>query len=127
MTSAIFEESERFRVALTSRARRKRRSRLNADRGSTLWAPRAIGWWIGTLFAVGAKQFRAEREKVTEASKETIGNIIDQLSAIEKRLERRSTLEDSTDEIKADLAELKGIRAEVQSLKESVDAKKREE
>jgi hypothetical protein len=50
---AIFEESDRFRVVLTSRARRKRRSRLNLDRGSTLWAPRAIGWWIGILFAVG--------------------------------------------------------------------------
>jgi hypothetical protein len=56
MRSAIFEESDRF-VALTSRARRKRRSRLNADRGSTLWAPRAIGWWIGILFAVGATCF----------------------------------------------------------------------
>jgi hypothetical protein len=57
MTSEIFEESDRFRVALTSRARRKRRSRLNLDRGSTLWAPRAIGWWIGILFAVGATCF----------------------------------------------------------------------
>jgi voltage-gated potassium channel len=73
------------------------------------------------------EQFRAEREKVTEASKETVGNVIDQLSVIEKRLEKLSTLEDSTDEIKADLAELKGMRAEVQSMKESVDAKKREE
>ena len=36
---------------------RKRRSRLNADRGSTSWAPRAIGWWIGILFAVGATCF----------------------------------------------------------------------
>jgi len=36
-------------------------------------------------------------------------------------------LEDSTDEIKADLAELKGMRAEVQSLKESVEGKKQEE
>jgi hypothetical protein len=36
-------------------------------------------------------------------------------------------LEDSTDEIKADLAELKGMRAEMQRLKESVEGKKREE
>jgi hypothetical protein len=57
MKSAVFEESSRFRVGLTSRARRKRQSRLNADRGSTLWAPRAIGWWIGILFAVGATCF----------------------------------------------------------------------
>ena len=34
---------------------------------------------------------------------------------------------EQTDEIKADLAELKGMRAEVQSLKESLEAKKREE
>jgi voltage-gated potassium channel len=73
------------------------------------------------------EQFRAEREKVTEASKETVGNVIDQLSVIDRRLEKLSMLEDSTDEIKADLAELKGMRAEVQSLKESVDSKKREE
>jgi voltage-gated potassium channel len=73
------------------------------------------------------EQFRADREKVTEASKETIGNVLEQLSAIDGRLDKLSTLEDRTDEIKADLAELKGMRAEVQGLKESVDAKKREE
>ncbi|MGZ5539222.1 MAG: ion transporter [Halobacteriota archaeon] len=72
------------------------------------------------------EKFRAEREEVTKTSKETIGNVIVQLSAIEERLERLSTLEDSTDEIKADLAELKGVRAEVQSLKESVEGKKQE-
>jgi hypothetical protein len=33
-------------------------------------------------------------------------------------------LEDRTDEIKAELAELKGMRAEVQSLKESVEGNK---
>jgi len=70
------------------------------------------------------EKFRAEREKLTETSKETIGNVIVQLSAIEKRLEKLSTLEDRTDEIKADLAELKGMRAEMQSLKESVEGKK---
>ena len=57
MTSEIFEESDRVRVALTSRVRRKRYSHLNAGRGSTWWAPRAIGWWIGILFAVGATCF----------------------------------------------------------------------
>ncbi|HYA33685.1 MAG TPA: hypothetical protein VEG65_06810 [Candidatus Bathyarchaeia archaeon] len=54
MTSTIFEESDRVAILLTSRGRRKRRSHLNVDRGSTLWAPRAIGWWIGILFAVGS-------------------------------------------------------------------------
>jgi len=73
------------------------------------------------------EKFRAEREKLTETSKETIGNVIAQLSAIEERLEKLSTLEERTDEIKADLAELKGMRAEVQGLKESVEGKKQEE
>jgi len=57
MTNEISAESARVRIALTSRARRKRHSRLNADRGSTLWAPRAIGWWIGILFAAGSTCF----------------------------------------------------------------------
>lgn len=51
-------------------------------------------------------------------------NVIAQLNVIEERLERLSVLEDSTDEIKADLAELKGMRAEMQSLKELVEGKK---
>jgi len=54
MKSELFEESDRVRAAVTSRTRRKRLSRLNINRGSTLWAPRAIGWWIGILFAVGS-------------------------------------------------------------------------
>jgi voltage-gated potassium channel len=73
------------------------------------------------------EKFRSEREEITNSSKETIGNVITQLSAIEERLGRLSTLEDRTDEIKADLAELKGMRAEMQSLKESVEGKKQEE
>ncbi len=73
------------------------------------------------------EKFRSEREEITNSSKETIGNVITQLSAIEERLGMLSTLEDRTDEIKADLAELKGMRAEMQSLKESVEGKKQEE
>ena len=57
MKSELFEESDRVRVAVTSRARRKHYSHLNVNRGSTLWAPRAIGWWIGILFAVGSTCF----------------------------------------------------------------------
>lgn len=30
---------------------------LNAGRGSTWWAPGALGWWVGALFAVGAAFF----------------------------------------------------------------------
>jgi len=63
-------------------------------------------------------------KEITKASKETIGNVIAQLSTIDERFERLSALEDTTNEINADLAELKGIRAEVQSLKESVERKK---
>jgi voltage-gated potassium channel len=72
------------------------------------------------------EKFRSEREELTKTSKETIGHVITQLGAIEERLEKLSALENSTDEIKADLAELKGMRAEMQSLKESVEGKKLE-
>jgi hypothetical protein len=44
-------------VIWTSRAHRKRRSRLDRRRGSTWWAPRAIGWWTAVLFAIGATCF----------------------------------------------------------------------
>jgi voltage-gated potassium channel len=73
------------------------------------------------------EKFRAEREEQTEAAKETIGNVIAQLTAIEHRLEKLTVLEDRTDEIKADLTELKAVRADVQNLKESVEGKNRED
>ena len=73
------------------------------------------------------EKFRAEREEITEASKETIGNVLAQLSDLKDRLDELPKVAEQTDEIKADLAELKGMRAEVQSLKESLEAKKREE
>jgi hypothetical protein len=37
-----------------SRLRRKQHSLLDTGRGSTWWAPGAIGWWIGVLFAIGS-------------------------------------------------------------------------
>jgi voltage-gated potassium channel len=70
------------------------------------------------------EKFRAEREEVTKASRETIGNVIDQLNSIEKRLEKLSVLENSIEEIKADLAELKTMQAEVQGLKDSLSRQK---
>ena len=73
------------------------------------------------------EKFRAEREELTEASKETIGNVLAQLNDLRDRLDELPKVAEQTDEIKADLAELKGMRAEVQSLKESLEAKKREE
>ncbi|MHB8894261.1 MAG: hypothetical protein ACYC99_03665 [Candidatus Geothermincolia bacterium] len=41
----------------TSRERRKLLSALDTDRGSTWWAPGAVGWWVGVLFAIGATLF----------------------------------------------------------------------
>ena len=41
----------------TSRRLRKERSLLDTGRGSTWWAPGAIGWWIGVLFAIGSVCF----------------------------------------------------------------------
>ncbi|MGA3198388.1 MAG: hypothetical protein ABSD89_03175 [Halobacteriota archaeon] len=57
MTRTSFKQPGNGIITLTSRALRKRHSRLNAGRGSTWWAPSAIGWWIGILFAVGATCF----------------------------------------------------------------------
>jgi voltage-gated potassium channel len=70
------------------------------------------------------EKFRAEREEITEASKETIGNVLAQLSELSDRLDELPKVAERTDEIKADLTELKAMRAEVQSLKESVEGKK---
>jgi hypothetical protein len=41
-------------VEWSSRAHRKQAGRFDAGRGSTWWAPTAMGWWIGVLFAVGS-------------------------------------------------------------------------
>lgn len=70
------------------------------------------------------EKFRTEREEITEASKETIGNVLVQLSELRDRLDELPKVAERTDEIKADLDELKAMRAEVQSLKESVEGKK---
>ena len=70
------------------------------------------------------EKFRTEREEITEASKETIGNVLAQLSELRDRLDELPKVAERTDEIKADLDELKAMRAEVQSLKESVEGKK---
>jgi hypothetical protein len=41
----------------TSRRLRKQRSLLDTGRGSTWWAPGAVAWWIGILFAAGSLCF----------------------------------------------------------------------
>ncbi len=51
------EERESELVQWTSRERRKLHSLLDTGRGSTWWAPGAIGWWVGVLFAIGASLF----------------------------------------------------------------------
>jgi voltage-gated potassium channel len=77
-----------------------------------------------TMSSALLEKFREERAKTVKESKETIGEVLTQLRAIEDRIARLTVLEDRTDEIKADLSELKAMRAEMQSLKESVNAKK---
>jgi hypothetical protein len=57
VTRATFMRPDGALVAWTSRNHRKRHSPLDEGRGSTWWAPRAIGWWIGVLFALGATCF----------------------------------------------------------------------
>jgi hypothetical protein len=51
------ERLEQDVAVWTSRERRKLHSHLDTGRGSTWWAPGAIGWWIGVLFAFGATLF----------------------------------------------------------------------
>lgn len=41
----------------TPRELRKCQSLLDNGRGTTWWAPGAIGWWVGVLFAIGATLF----------------------------------------------------------------------
>ena len=57
VTLERFQHPDGAVVEWTSREHRKRAGRLDAGRGSTWWAPTAIGWWIGVLFAVGAACF----------------------------------------------------------------------
>lgn len=42
---------------MSSRELRKLQSPLDNRKGSTWWAPGAVGWWIGVLFAFGATFF----------------------------------------------------------------------
>ena len=42
-----------------SRTHRKLRNRLDSGGGSVWWAPGAVAWWIGVLFAIGSACFAA--------------------------------------------------------------------
>ena len=44
-------------VEWSSRQHRKQAGPLDVGRGSTWWAPTAVGWWMGVLFAIGAVCF----------------------------------------------------------------------
>jgi len=57
VTRATFMHQDGSVVTWTSRDRRKHHSHLDTGRGSTWWAPGAVGWWIGILFAVGSVCF----------------------------------------------------------------------
>ncbi len=54
VTAETLRRPDGTEVRWQSRRYRKRRERAG---GSTWWAPRAIGWWIGVLFAVGSACF----------------------------------------------------------------------
>lgn len=57
ITRAKFKTATNKVVSWSSRQYRKHHFRLDTSFGSTWWAPGAIGWWIGVLFAIGATFF----------------------------------------------------------------------
>lgn len=57
ITLAKFKTAKDNIVSWSSRQYRKHHFRLDISPGSTWWAPGAIGWWIGVLFAIGATFF----------------------------------------------------------------------
>ena len=57
VTREVFRRPDGSVVTWESRLHRKLHNRLDRSRGSTWWAPGAIGWWIGVLFMVGSLCF----------------------------------------------------------------------
>ena len=57
VTRESFRSPDGLVVTWTSREHRKQAGPLDSGRGSTWWAPSALGWWIGVLFAIGAACF----------------------------------------------------------------------
>jgi len=57
ITRATLRRPDGSEVGWSSRANRKHDQLLDTRRGSTWWAPGAIGWWMGVLFAIGATCF----------------------------------------------------------------------
>lgn len=59
VTGAILKHPKGFQVIWDSRDHRKHYNLLDNKNKSTWWAPGAIGWWIGILFAIGSICFVA--------------------------------------------------------------------
>ena len=57
VTREIFTRPDGTEIVWSSRLHRKQAGAFDIGRGSTWWAPRALGWWIGVLFAIGAACF----------------------------------------------------------------------
>jgi len=57
VTAATLTRPDGTALRWRSRDHRKHAPALGAQRGSTWWAPGAVGWWIGALFAVGSLCF----------------------------------------------------------------------
>ena len=57
VTKATFKHPKGHIITWKSRYNRKHNFSLEKSHGSTWWAPGAVGWWIGVLFALGATGF----------------------------------------------------------------------
>lgn len=57
VTGEIYRRPDGSLVTWESRLHRKWHNRLDRTRGSTWWAPGAVGWWIGVLFMIGSVCF----------------------------------------------------------------------
>ncbi len=57
VTKAILKHPNGSHIGWASRDHRKHHNLLDSGTKSTLWAPKAIGWWVGVIFAVGAVCF----------------------------------------------------------------------
>lgn len=57
ITRATLKNPENKLIYWESREARKHHFSLDKSLGSTWWAPGAIGWWIGILFAIGSVFF----------------------------------------------------------------------
>ncbi len=59
VTKAVLKHPKGLTVYWNSRDNRKHHNLLDNGTKSTWWAPHAIGWWIGVLFAIGLICFAA--------------------------------------------------------------------